>query len=133
MNLNDRVEKLLAKTRELLPTEEEEREILEEQERFRVWWETLCETLIKMCESLPEELKELFERRTKARIEQMMEAWENGGESDWQQDGLFRWINMTLGDKEAPPCRAVNRSPRWSRHTSMIPMRCPATNAASAV
>ena len=42
-----------------------------------MWWETLCETLIKMCESLPEELKELFERRTKARIEQMMEAWEN--------------------------------------------------------
>ncbi|HEY7313299.1 MAG TPA: hypothetical protein VH643_28375 [Gemmataceae bacterium] len=97
MNLKGKVSRLLTEAKKMLPTEKQEREIQEEQEKADAWWHSVFEALKRIGESLPEELQEVFVQRIEQRVNEA-----EAGDEDWNRDGLIRWASKTIDGDEAP-------------------------------
>jgi hypothetical protein len=85
MNLNGRVDKLLAEVRKLQPTQE----VRDQRAEFEAWWHSLFDVLRTICQSLREGLQEAFVER----IERHMDAVEADKSVGLCEDGFFYWAS----------------------------------------
>jgi hypothetical protein len=94
MNLNGKVDRLLATARAMLPTEEEEREMRETQERVAEWDRQFFATLRQILERVPEEM----DAAVMDRIEQQIERCESDVSESLHDDGICYWLSKIVGE-----------------------------------